>query len=342
MNSSRNTACSMPATGPARAGPHVGGGAGDGAGDADAAEQRRGHVGDALRHQLALERCRRPVMLSATTADSRLSMPPSSAKESAAGSTPRAWPTESAGRCGAGKRSRNAAEARADGLDRQPESRGDERPRPRPPIRKAGQCGRKRRTARMAAIVSAATAMAAALVVGSACARASSLGSSGPGSLPASVSPSRSLIWLAKMMTAMPDGEADGDRIGNILDEGAEPQQADAEQDAGRTAAVASISPSTPCCSTVAATSTMKAPAGPPIWKPAAAERRHQKAADDGGIEPAIRRDAGGDGDRHGKRQGHDGDREARDDVGLESAESVALAQDRDELGCMKLLEGGP
>ena len=29
---------------------------------------------------------------------------------------------------------------------------------------------------------------------------------------------------------------------------------------------VASSSPSTPCCATVAATSTMKAPAGPPIW----------------------------------------------------------------------------
>jgi hypothetical protein len=30
---------------------------------------------------------------------------------------------------------------------------------------------------------------------------------------------------------------------------------------------VARISPSTPCRATVAATSTMNAPAGPPIWK---------------------------------------------------------------------------
>ena len=30
---------------------------------------------------------------------------------------------------------------------------------------------------------------------------------------------------------------------------------------------VARIRPSMPCCCTVAATSTMKAPAGPPIWK---------------------------------------------------------------------------
>ena len=40
--------------------------------------------------------------------------------------------------------------------------------------------------------------------------------------------------------------------------------------------AVARITPSTPCCSTAAATSTMKAPAGPPIWKrlPPSAETR--------------------------------------------------------------------
>jgi hypothetical protein len=39
---------------------------------------------------------------------------------------------------------------------------------------------------------------------------------------------------------------------------------------------VASISPSTPCRSTVDATSTMKAPAGPPTWKrlPPRAEMR--------------------------------------------------------------------
>ena len=41
--------------------------------------------------------------------------------------------------------------------------------------------------------------------------------------------------------------------------------------------AVARISPSTPCAVTVAATSTMKAPAGPPIWNrlPPSAETRN-------------------------------------------------------------------
>ena len=48
MNSSRKTECDMPATGPARAGADIGRGAGDGAGDADAAEQGRGDVGRRL------------------------------------------------------------------------------------------------------------------------------------------------------------------------------------------------------------------------------------------------------------------------------------------------------
>ena len=39
---------------PARAGADIGRGARDGAGDADAAEQGRGDIGDALRHQLAV------------------------------------------------------------------------------------------------------------------------------------------------------------------------------------------------------------------------------------------------------------------------------------------------
>ena len=44
---------------------------------------------------------------------------------------------------------------------------------------------------------------------------------------------------------------------------------------------VARISPSMPCCATVAATSTMKAPAGPPIWKrePPSSETRKPPTA---------------------------------------------------------------
>jgi hypothetical protein len=71
-------------------------------------------------------------------------------------------------------------------------------------------------------------------------------------------------------------GEADGHRIGDELDVGAEPQEADRGRRMRPAIIVARISPSMPCRSTVAATSTMKAPAGPPIWKrlPPSAETR--------------------------------------------------------------------
>jgi hypothetical protein len=50
----------------------------------------------------ALERCRRPVMLSATTADSRLSMLPNSVNDTAAGSISTTLPSDNIGRCGKG------------------------------------------------------------------------------------------------------------------------------------------------------------------------------------------------------------------------------------------------
>ena len=52
MKASRNTACSIPASGAARAGPYVGRSARDGSGHADAAEQSRRDIGDPLCHEL--------------------------------------------------------------------------------------------------------------------------------------------------------------------------------------------------------------------------------------------------------------------------------------------------
>ena len=66
---------------------------------------------------------------------------------------------------------------------------------------------------------------------------------------------------------------------------------------------------------TVAATSTMKAPAGPPIWKrlpPSAETRKPPTIAG----KAAIRRDARGDGDRHRQRQRDDRDGKAGEGVG--------------------------
>jgi hypothetical protein len=112
----------MPATGPMRAGADIGGGAGDGAGDADAAEQRRADVGDALRHQLAVGAVAAAGHAVGDHAESSDSMAPSSAKEIASGSTACTLSrliAAAAGRAGL----RDAAEARADGLDRQAEQR---------------------------------------------------------------------------------------------------------------------------------------------------------------------------------------------------------------------------
>ena len=149
-----------------------------------------------------LERCRRPLMESATTAESRLSMPPSSAKESAVGNTSKTLSTDSSGSRGAGRdegmppkrlpivstgKPNNAVTTAAEATA----------------IRKAGHFGRQRRSAWMEPTASAATAQAHGFAVGSASASAASFGNSGPGSF-GSVRPSNSLSWLAKMMTAMP------------------------------------------------------------------------------------------------------------------------------------------
>ena len=74
----------------------------------------------------------------------------------------------------------------------------------------------------------------------------------------------------------------------------------------------------------------------------AAAQRRNQEAADDGRVEPAFRRRARGDGDRHGQRQRHDRDREARHGVGAEGRQAIAFAQHRHELRHVELGEARP
>ena len=71
-------------------------------------------------------------------------------------------------------------------------------------MRKPGHAGRATRRATMIATPSSETSSASGFSVGSACASATSLGTKAPGSLPSSVRPNSSLIWLAKMMTAMP------------------------------------------------------------------------------------------------------------------------------------------
>ena len=143
-------------------------------------------------------------MLSATTADSRLSMAPSRAKEAAVGSICATLARDRSGRCGAG-RERGMPPKREPMVAIGRCSRAARTDAAATPIRNAGQCGRNRRTVMMMTMVSSATAIGAHPAVGRADPRASSLGTNGPGSGPLSVRPSNSLIWPAKMMTAMPE-----------------------------------------------------------------------------------------------------------------------------------------
>ena len=71
-------------------------------------------------------------------------------------------------------------------------------------------------------------------------------------------------------------GEADRHRVGDELDEGAEPQQARPRPAARPRSSSRGSARRSRAAATVAATSTMKAPAGPPIWNrlPPSAETR--------------------------------------------------------------------
>lgn len=66
-----------------------------------------------------------------------------------------------------------------------------------------GQAARQRRSPRMIATVSSATAAVVASRVGAAAASAASLGKRAGGSAPSSVSPKNSRSWLAPMISAI-------------------------------------------------------------------------------------------------------------------------------------------
>ena len=83
---------------------------------------------------------------------------------------------------------------------------------------------------------------------------------------------------------------------------------------------VARSSPSSPCWCDRRRDQHDEGPGGPADLETAAAERGDEEAADDGGVEPAVRRHAGGDGDGHRERQGDDRDGQPRDGVGLQVA----------------------
>src|SRR5690606_259142 len=72
----------------------------------------------------------------------------------------------------------------------------------------------------------------------------------------------------------------------------------------------------------------------------AATQGGNEKAADDGRVEPALRRDARSHRDRHRQRQRNDGDGEPRDHVAAECGKPVSLCLDRQDLGTKKMRSG--
>ena len=131
-------------------------------------------------------------------------------------------------------------------------------------ITKAGQCGRKRRMTTMIPIASTVTAMAAILADGKASPSIWSLGMNAPGSLPVSVKPSSSLSWLLKITTAMPDVNPTVTGYGIYLMKMPSLRNPTASRISPESM-VARMNRPRRAVRPVAATSTMKAPAGPPI-----------------------------------------------------------------------------
>ena len=127
-----------------------------------------------------------------------------------------------------------------------------------------GHAGSQRLNAKISAAEPSPSPSVAGLIVGKAWARTASLGSSRPGSAPASRRPARPLTWLAKMVTAMPQVKPTVTAWGMWR---IRPPSRKAPINASITPDIrtASSRPSRPNRAPVAATTVMKAPAGPPI-----------------------------------------------------------------------------
>ena len=282
------------------------------------------------------ERCRRPVMPSATTAESSDSIEPSSAKLKALGSTATTFGE-------ARPRQRRRGEARRGCRRRRCRS---SRRRARAPRRRRaasattisirGQCGRQRLQRDQRRDRRRATAPRSAGSASAAPARAPAASrGAAPAPGPASVEAEQRHELAREDDRGDAGGEADRHRVGDELDEGAEPRAGPPRPAARPRASSRGSARRSRAAATVAATSTMKAPGRPADLEPAAAERRDEEAADDRGVEPARRRHARGDGDRHRQRQRHDRHRQPGEQVGaqLRAARSPRRASSRASAG---------
>ncbi len=222
-------------------------------------------------------------MPSATTAESNDSIAPSMAKAIASGNTSTILAHEIAGIMGCGKLWGIPPKRVPDGLDRHRqqcrrdsgERNGDQHARPgRTEFPHAGDDENRRQRNYHSIQVGRARSAAERLQLGNQFARL--------------LARERDTEQIPDLAGEDNDGDAGGEsdryRMRNVADVGTDTQKSAAIRIAPEMI-VASKTPSMPCLFTDAATRIMKAPAGPPIWKRLPAEHRHQKAAEDRGIE---------------------------------------------------------
>ncbi len=286
-----------------------------------------------------LERCRAPLMLSATTAESRLSMAPSSVKLSAAGRSCMMRAGLRSGRCGAGSvramppnlvpivstgRCSSAAATDASATA----------------MRKLGQCGRQMRQATMIAMAAKSEGDRSAVDGGQRRAECLQLGQQIARLLARERQPEQVPDLAGEDDDADAGREADRHRKGNELDERAEAQPADRHQhDAGQQRRRGE--PVQPVSGDGGGDEHDEGARRSADLEAAAAKQRDEEAADDSGIEPALGRDAGGNGNGHAERQRDDGDGEAGKRIGTQAGKIIALAPDGHDLRHVELGKAG-
>ena len=134
------------------------------------------------------------------------------------------------------------------------------------------------------------------------------------------------------MMTAMPGGEAEHDRVGNELDDPAQPgepqpDQEEAGHDRGDGEAGQPVLGHDP------GHDDDEGPGGPPDLDPGPAQEGDQQAGDNGGVEAPLGGDPAGDGEGDGQGEGHDADDQAGAEIRGKLAPGIALGEDGEEFG---------
>ena len=263
-----------------------------------------------------LERCRRPVMPSATTAESSDSIAPSSVKAMASGSTACMAARSKAGSAGRGSE-RGMPPKRVPIVSTGSARTAAATEATATAISMPGQDGRQRFSPAMVAMVSRATSDRRRIERSPCRGQRPELRDQ----LARLLAVERQAEQLAELAGEDDDGDARGEadrhRIGDELDVGAEPQIADRQQEDARhhggedqpVDAVARNGRRHQHDEGAGRSADLEA---------AAAERRDEEAADDRRVEAAVGRHAGRDGDRHRQRQRDDRDRQPGDGVGLE------------------------